>query len=76
MDYRRGSKDRKDKPQFTTVPPHDEIVVLRWDNNPYRVVNGRTGAERETPSFWLLPYWGLRYYNAICPPLSWTQDHP
>jgi len=19
------------------------------------------------PSFWLLPYWGLRYHGAICP---------
>ncbi|HHW96397.1 MAG: two-component regulator propeller domain-containing protein [Myxococcota bacterium] len=75
-DYKQGGVDRKDKPQFAAVPPHDEIAVQRWDDNPYRIVKDGTGQGRMAPHFWLLPYWGLRYYNAICPPLSWTQDHP
>ncbi len=66
-DYLRDVNDRFDRPQFQAVPPHDEIPIQRWDHNPYRVADGGDGATRMAPNFWLLPYWGLRYVNAICP---------
>lgn len=65
-DAARGVPDRFGEPQFTTVFPYDEIQTMRWDHNPYRVRDGGDGRMRMSPAFWLLPYWGLRYYNAIC----------
>jgi hypothetical protein len=61
-----GGKDRFQEPQFDTVLPYDEIQSMRWDGNPYRIVGGGSPQQRRAPNFWLLPYWGLRYYNAIC----------
>lgn len=57
--------DRHGDPQFTTVLPYDEIAMRRWDGNPYGVSDGGSGAQIMSPTFWLLPYWGLRYYGAI-----------
>jgi len=59
-------KDRFQKPQFDTVFPYDEIHTMRWDSNPYRKVGGGSATQRRAPNFWLLPYWGLRYYGVIC----------
>jgi len=59
-------KDRFQRPQFDTVFPYDEILTMRWDANPYRVSAGGSPSSRRAPNFWLLPYWGLRYYNVIC----------
>ncbi len=64
----RGVPDRFGDPQFTTVFPYDEVHTMRWDRNPYRVRDGGDGRMRMSPAFWLLPYWGLRYYHAICEP--------
>lgn len=66
MDVTRDVPDRFGEPQFTTVLPYDEIQTMRWDYNPYRIRGGGDGRMRLSPAFWLLPYWGLRYYNAIC----------
>ncbi len=68
VDYRRNVADRFQTPQFRQVPPYDEITIKRWDHNPYRVSDGGSGDTRMSPTFWLLPYWGLRYHNAICNP--------
>jgi hypothetical protein len=57
--------DRHQNPQFTTVLPYDELPVLRWDYNPYGVSKGGDGREMIAPTFWLLPYWGLRYHGVI-----------
>ena len=59
--------DRHGDPQFKTVFPYDELPVLRWDHNPYGMTSNGDGRTRMSPAFWLLPYWGLRYYGAICP---------
>lgn len=68
VDYRRNVADRFQEPQFREAPPYDEITIKRWDHNPYRVADGGSGDVRMAPTFWLLPYWGLRYHNAICAP--------
>ena len=64
-DYVQGPDDRHGDPQFTKAPPYDETLVKRWDQNPYAITTGSDPARQMTTSFWLLPYWGLRYYNAI-----------
>jgi len=66
-DYLTGGTDRAGRAQFLAVPPHDEIAILRWDHNPYRVSGHGDGASRMAPSFWLLPYWGLRYHGVLVP---------
>jgi hypothetical protein len=67
VDARRGGTDRHGRAQFTTVLPYDEMAVMRWDSNPYTISYGGSANLRRAPNFWLLPYWGLRYYNLICP---------
>jgi len=67
LDAEPDKPDRHQDPQFKTVLPYDEIPIQRWDHNPYGVKGGGDGSSRKSPAFWLLPYWGLRYYNAICP---------
>lgn len=64
-DVKLGPDDRHGDPQFTTVLPYDEIALRRWDGNPYAVADGGDGTRILAPTFWLLPYWGLRYYGAI-----------
>ncbi len=66
VDTGRMGKDRFQVAQFDTVFPYDEIQTMRWDANPYRVIDGGSPQRRRAPNFWLLPYWGLRYYNVIC----------
>lgn len=66
VDAGRMGKDRFQTAQFDTVLPYDEIHTMRWDSNPYRVSDGGSPTQRKAPNFWLLPYWGLRYYNVIC----------
>ena len=68
QDYELDVPDRSGADQFTKAPPFDETYVQRWDHNPYRVAEGGDGSARRSPAFWLLPYWGLRYHNALCPP--------
>ncbi|HOU54724.1 MAG TPA: hypothetical protein PLQ97_12415 [Myxococcota bacterium] len=67
VDYLPGGTDRHGDAQFLAVPPHDEIAILRWDHNPYRVSGHGDGASRMAPTFWLLPYWGLRYHGVLEP---------
>ncbi len=67
LDVELDVNDRHGDPQFKTVLPYDELPILRWDHNPYGVAGGGNGTSRMNPAFWLLPYWGLRYHNAICP---------
>mgnify|MGYP000070729615 CR=1 FL=1 len=60
-----ATPDRFNRPQFTTVPPYDEISFLKWNGNPYRVSDGGDGREIQAPWPWLLPYWILRYHQVI-----------
>ncbi|MFH1529821.1 MAG: hypothetical protein ABIK09_03695 [Pseudomonadota bacterium] len=70
LDVERDGEDRHGSPQFATALPYDEIHLMRWDSNPYRISKGGDGTTRLTPTFWLLPYWGLRYHGAISPELE------
>ncbi len=67
LDVARNGTGRFGEPQFGVVLPYDEIQAVRWDSNPYRIDGGDSPQVRRSPSFWMLPYWGLRYYRAICP---------
>ena len=67
VDVEPDGEDRHGDPQFATGLPYDEKHLMRWDFNPYAMAKGSGGTTRLTPTFWLLPYWGLRYHGAICP---------
>jgi hypothetical protein len=47
--------------------PVRETVGLRWNKNPYSMVNGDGMTEFE-PTEFLLPYWIARYHGLIAPP--------
>jgi len=57
--------DRSGDPQFTTVLPYDEIRTMKWNGNPYQVIDGGDGREVQAPWPWLLPYWMYRYNGVI-----------
>ncbi len=46
------------------VPP-SELMVLRWDRNPWYAKRGYGGRIESDGVFWLLPYWMGRYYGLI-----------
>jgi hypothetical protein len=48
--------------------PPDERGVIRWDENPFRAVQGDGGHTESDGVWWLLPYWVGRYYAYILPP--------
>ncbi|MHC4728029.1 MAG: ligand-binding sensor domain-containing protein [Planctomycetota bacterium] len=48
--------------------PPDESGVIRWDENPFRAVQGDGGHTESDGVWWLLPYWAGRYYGYIQPP--------
>ena len=48
------------------VPP-SERGVIRWDENPWRAVQGDGGRTESDGVWWLLPYWMGRYYGYIQP---------
>jgi hypothetical protein len=49
--------------------PPSERGVIRWDENPFRSVQGDDGNTESDGVWWLLPYWMGRYYSYINPPL-------
>ena len=60
-------------PEFESVQtdrmlPPSERAMFRWDNNPWRAVQGDGGHTESDGVFWLLPYWMGRYYGFIEPP--------
>lgn len=59
------ANDRFGDPQFTTVPPYDEIRTLKWNTNPYQITGGGDGRAVQAPWPWLLPYWMMRYHGVI-----------
>jgi len=54
--------------QTNRLPPPSERGVIRWDENPWRVVQGDGGHTESDGVWWLLPYWMGRYYGYIQPP--------
>lgn len=68
LDVTRNGNDRHGTPQFAQALPYDEIHTVRWDSNPFAVSGGGNGSYWRVTTFWLLPYWGLRYHGVICAP--------
>lgn len=53
--------------QTRKLPPPSERGVMRWDDNPWRAVQGDGGTSESDGVYWLLPYWMGRYYGYIEP---------
>jgi len=53
--------------QTNRLLPPDECGVIRWDENPWRAVQGDGGHTESDGVWWLLPYWAGRYYGYINP---------
>jgi len=54
--------------QTNRLLPPSECGVIRWDENPWRAVQGDGGYTESDGVWWLLPYWMGRYYSYIQPP--------
>ncbi len=57
--------DRAGNLQNKFVLPYDEREVMRWSENPYRLIQPGEGKSESAGTFWLLPYWMGRYYGII-----------
>ncbi|MBN2594155.1 MAG: hypothetical protein JXA81_11660 [Sedimentisphaerales bacterium] len=51
--------------QTNRLLPPSERGVIRWDENPRRVMQGDGGHTESDGVWWLLPYWMGRYYGYI-----------
>lgn len=69
-DVHRAHRPDIERPQLNRVLPVSERGLMRWDGNPYNVVQGENGMSESSGVFWLLPYWMGRYYRYIGPPAT------
>lgn len=53
--------------QTNRLLPPSERGVIRWDENPWRAVQGDGGRTESDGVWWLLPYWIGRYCGYIQP---------
>ncbi len=51
--------------QVDRLLPPSERGLNKWDDNPYRAVQGAGGFSESSSVHWLLPYWMGRYYGII-----------
>lgn len=54
--------------QTNRLLPPSERGVIRWDENPWKAVQGDGGNTESDGVWWLLPYWMGRHYGYIQPP--------
>jgi hypothetical protein len=54
--------------QTDRLVPLSERGLIRWDENPWRAVQGDGGRTESDGVWWLLPYWMGRYYGYIQAP--------
>jgi hypothetical protein len=54
--------------QTDRLVPFSERGIIRWDENPWRAVQGDGGRTESDGVWWLLPYWMGRHYGYIQPP--------
>jgi hypothetical protein len=59
------TNDRFTRVQSLVVLPYDELSVMKWNGNPYRLDGGNGGKSEDDGAFFLLPYWMGRYYDFI-----------
>ena len=57
--------DRFSSRQSLIVLPYDELPVMKWNGNPYRLDGGNDGRSEDDGAFFLLPYWMGRYHKLI-----------
>jgi hypothetical protein len=57
--------DRFGRKQALIVLPYDELPVMKWNGNPYRLDGGNGGRSEDDGAFFLLPYWMGRYHRLI-----------
>jgi len=51
--------------QTSRLVPPSERGIMRWDNNPWRAVQGDGGYTESDGVYWMLAYWTGRYYKLI-----------
>lgn len=51
--------------QALVVLPYDELPVMKWNGNPYRVDGGNGGRSEDDGAYFLLPYWMGRYHSLL-----------
>ena len=51
--------------QTDRLPPASERGVMRWDDNPWRAVQGDGGRTESDGVYWLLPYWMGRHLGLL-----------
>jgi hypothetical protein len=54
--------------QTNRLLPPSERGVIRWDENPWKAIQGDGGHTESDGVWWLLPYWMGRHYGYIQPP--------
>ena len=75
----RGSNSNREDVDIVRTPeleqlqtdrllPPSERGVIRWDENPWKAVQGDGGYTESDGVWWLLPYWMGRHYGYIQPP--------
>jgi len=55
--------------QTNRLLPPSERGVIRWDENPWKAIQGDGGHTESDGVWWLLPYWMGCHYGYIQPPL-------
>jgi hypothetical protein len=53
------------KESSLTVLPYDELPMMKWNGNPYRLDGGNGGRSEDDGAYFLLPYWMGRYHRLI-----------
>lgn len=51
--------------QTSRLVPPSERGIMRWDNNPWKSVQGDGGHSESDGVYWMLAYWTGRYYKLI-----------
>lgn len=59
------SADRFQRTQARVVLPYDELPIMKWNGNPYRVDGGNGGRTEDDGAYFLLPYWMARYHRLL-----------
>lgn len=55
--------DRFQRRQALIVLPYDELPIMKWNGNPYRLDGGGGGRSEDDGTYFLLPYWMGRYHK-------------
>ena len=57
--------DRFSRAQALVVLPYDELPIMKWNGNPYRMDGGDGGRSDDDGAYFLLPYWMGRFHKLI-----------